>query len=88
MVSVRRTNNRFANGYSFQITLLLEKQRFLGENLFQKRSQPCTVDANALALMNPLLFPPFIQDQSRSERPWTARKASAVQVNHCPSTKA
>src|SRR5438105_5661046 len=64
MVSVRRTNNRFANGYSFQIALLLGKQRFLGENLFQKRSQSYTVDADALALMNPLLFPPFIQDQS------------------------
>src|SRR5260221_9338683 len=64
MGSVRRTKNRFAKGYSFQIALLLEEERFLGEILFKKRGQPCTVDADALALMDPLLFPPFIQDQS------------------------
>jgi len=29
------TNNRFANGRSLQIALLLGEQRFLGQNLFQ-----------------------------------------------------
>src|SRR6266699_111573 len=60
---LRLANNCFANGHALQIALLLGEQRFFGQNLFQKRRQPRTVNGHPLAVMGPLLFAPFREDE-------------------------